>query len=186
MSDKSIDLVLTSPPYCTRLDYITSTQFEIDALAYSRSMDELLELRRSAMGTPLTRQRELPEVRASWPRPVRGLLQAIRNHSSADSASYYFKNFWQYFDDADRSVRELRRVLKSEGLAMLVLQTSYYKDIHVDLPSLYQSIARVNGFRTATLLSRDVSRVMTQINPRANKHLADRCYAERIIALIPA
>jgi len=180
---ESFDFVLTSPPYCTRLDYVANSRFELAALGICESPQELETMRKASMGTPLTRQRALPNVPSEWPSAVRDLLRDIRCHPSVDSAGYYFKNHWQYFHDAHSSLKELRRVLRPGGTAVLVLQTSYYKDILIDLPELYRAMGRTLGFRTTCLASLSVDRVMTQINPRARQHLQERDYEEAVIAL---
>ena len=38
---------------------------------------------------------------------------------------------------------ELHRVLKSNGTCTLVVQSSYYKDIYLDLPSIIEEMSRL-------------------------------------------
>jgi hypothetical protein len=82
LSDGEIDFALTSPPYCTRIDYVVSTSFELAALGIGRDTAEFENLRRSSMGTPLVREAVLPEPRHEWPSTVKALLNAIRTHAS--------------------------------------------------------------------------------------------------------
>jgi DNA modification methylase len=183
LNKSTVDLILTSPPYCTRLDYIVSTSLELAILGTSRSSKDFCALRRSMMGTPLTRARELPEPAPAWGSAVSAVLKAIREHASPDSGSYYYKNYWQYFADTVAALNELRRVLVPGGKAILVLQTSYYKEIEIALPDLYADLARQIGFDAAVLSSHSVKRVITTINSRSLKHRRDRQYREEVLEL---
>lgn len=183
VASDTVDLVLASPPYCTRIDYVINTSFELAALGLTPGSDQFAELRRATMGTPLTRG-EKPDVRTDeYPESIAALLKAIRNHQSKSSRSYYFRTYQQYFQDAIASMQEVNRVLRPGGLAVLVLQSSYYKDILVDLPKLYVSMARQIGMDTTLLGETKVGRAMSQINPHTIRYRKTSDYREAIIAL---
>jgi DNA modification methylase len=179
----TIDLVLTSPPYCTRIDYVVNTSFELSLLGVDPTCNEFGDLRRATMGTPLTRKRKLDDPPREWSEAVCQLLKRIREHSSQDSSSYYYKTYFQYFNDAHRSLGEIRRVLRPGGVAVLVLQTSFYKDVPVDLPAMYSALSEELGFKPTTLSSHRLERVMTQINSKARGSREPSDYAEAVLAL---
>lgn len=179
----SVDLVLTSPPYCTRIDYVVSTSFELAALGLSDTSSEYGDLRRATMGTPLARKGAPPDIRDGWPCSVASLLESIREHPSKDSGSYYYKTFWQYFDDATESLQELHRTMRTGAAALLVVQTSYYKDLLVDLPRLYLDMARQIGFTGGVVGEAKVRRAIAQINPHASRHRARPDYSEAVIGM---
>lgn len=180
LADESVDLVLTSPPYCTRLDYPVSVSLELAALGLDPNSG-LRALRSASMGTPLVRKNAAPSP--TWPPRLRRLLGAISAHGSKNSATYYRPTYEQYFADAHASLSEVRRVLRPGGKAVLVLQTSFYKEIPIPLPDLYIDIAGTLGLSGATILRFPVQKVLTQINPTSQRHLADRQYVESVIAL---
>lgn len=181
--DGTVDLVLTSPPYCTRIDYIVSASFELAALGVGRGTAAYDQLRRNCMGTPLTRERKLFTPKEEWPSAVNHLLKSIQGHSSADSQSYYFKTYWQYFNDCELALKELRRTLRPGGAAILVLQSSYYKDIYVDLPELYVSLGKSLGFTGAVVSAVEVKRSLSQINTRSLAHRSKSNYFESVVTL---
>lgn len=183
VKSESIDLALTSPPYCTRIDYVVSSSFELAALGLDPGTQAFGALRRATMGTPLARIGSAQDVPEMWPASVTGLLNAIRRHPSKSSKSYYYKTYWQYFNDAMKSLRELQRALRSGGVAVLVVQTSYYKDILVDLPELYVSMGEELGLRGTIVGEAKVRRAMAQINPHAARHRNGADYREAIVAL---
>lgn len=183
LENGTVDLVLTSPPYCTRIDYLVSTSFELAALGLSDESPRFQELRRAAMGTPLARKGRPLEIPQQWPQSVSSLLTAVRRHPSKASGSYYYKTFWQYFDDADASLREFARVMRPGAAALLVLQTSYYKDIPVDLPELYLDLARSIGLSGVLVGQAIVRRAIAQIHPHAARHRVSPQYREAVLAL---
>ena len=93
--NNSVGVILTSPPYLTRIDY---------AVAYARELAVLgidvlgsRELRSSLMGTTLIRP-----VRADGPAfgPLAtDLLRRVSSHPSKASKGYYLKQVRQYLDD---------------------------------------------------------------------------------------
>jgi DNA modification methylase len=179
IGNDSIDLVFTSPPYCTRIDYAISTSFELAALRYGGELDDF---RRAMMGSPLVRQKDVPDVKKTWPQDLRDVLAGIRSHSSKASGSYYYKNYWNYFDDCEKSLSEMNRYLKKSSTAILIVQGSYYKDIYVDLPQIYCNMARELDFKAEIIGFFDVKHHLTQINTRSNAHRQTTKYNEAIIA----
>jgi DNA modification methylase len=179
----SVDLVLTSPPYCTRIDYVINTSFELAALGIGRDSAQFDSLRRASMGGPLVRKTNRALPPAEWPHRVRSLLAAIESHPSKASQSYYYKTYWNYFSDCAQALRELHRCLRPGATAVIVLQSSYYKDIYVDLPQLYCDMGTTIGFQAEQLGKVAVRRALAQINSRSMKHRSSTEYTEAIIAL---
>jgi DNA modification methylase len=167
LTDSSINFVLTSPPYCTRIDYPVSTSFELSALGIGKDTNEFDLLRRASMGRSLVEKGKPPEPKKEWPKDVKNVLEKIRKHSSKASSSYYYKTYWDYFDDCYESLNEIFRCLKPNSFAVLVVQGSYYKEIHVDLPSLYKSIAKKIGFKSSIVSEMPTSHALSQINVRS-------------------
>jgi hypothetical protein len=181
--DDSADFVLTSPPYCTRIDYVVSTSFELAALGVDRTSATFADLRRAAMGTPLARKEANREPENTWPSSVRTVLDAISKHPSKSSASYYYKTYWQYFSDCEQSLRELHRCLRVGRAAVLVVQTSYYKDVCVELPRLYLDMGKAVGFGGDIVSEVEVRRALAQINTRSTKHREMTTYRESVLTL---
>lgn len=181
LADGSAEAVLTSPPYCTRIDYAVTTRFELAVIG--QTTDEFDHLRPRLMGTTTIRTPHQLSEATHWPQRLRMMLGSVRSHPSHRSEGYYFRNLLQYFSDADASLQELYRVLSKRGVAYLVLQSSYYKEIEIDLPSLFADLAAVHRFRAQILLRTPVRRVLTTINSRSRQYLEGRNYSEAIISL---
>ena len=165
--DEIADVVLSSPPYLTRIDYAVATKPELATLGVSLDC-EFNDLRRTMMGAPAVRK----EPKESFPftDACQQLLDRVRSHPSKGSANYYYKLFQQYFDDYNSSMRELSRILKSTGTCVLVVQDSYYKELHVDLAQYTTEIAQESGL---TLIERhdfEWNRNMVRVNSRSRRY----------------
>ncbi|MBP7676986.1 MAG: hypothetical protein KBB14_11745 [Thermoanaerobaculia bacterium] len=186
LSDSSVHAVITSPPYCTRLDYFNATCFELAVLGLGSDNPQHRALRASAMGTNLLREADRDVLR-DLPPSVRRLLTTIRTHPSKASDSYYLRSYTQYFHDALRSLRELRRVLQPGAPAVFVVQSSYYKEVPVPLASLYVSLARHVGMQATRLHQAPVTRVLANIHRHATPLRGSRRYTEDVVlAVAPA
>lgn len=82
LSDKSVDAVITSPPYCTRIDYVVAMLPELAVIGLR--LDETASLKRQLLGTT-TVPAKAPRFLAAWGKTCRNLLHAIENHPSRSS-----------------------------------------------------------------------------------------------------
>jgi len=186
LAEKSVDAVVTSPPYCTRLDYAKATEFELAALGIGSTDSFYRTLREDAMGTNLIRQSNDIVVSRKLPAQVTTLLKKIAAHPSKASKGYYLKHFRQYFQDAQRSIDEVERVLVPGGTAVFVIQSSYYKEIPIRLGDLYVTMAKNSGLRARIVHRLPVTKVISTINSRATKYLTERDYSEDVVAAVKA
>jgi hypothetical protein len=183
LSGNSTDLIITSPPYCTRIDYFRATSYELAALGIGPKSNRMQDLRLAAMGTNLMRPESRSSSTKTLPRSVVLILNRIKLHQSKSSDSYYYRSYLQYFLDAQRSLLEMKRILRQGGCGVLVVQTSYYKNIHVPLGDLYRDIALHLGFCSDVAYRVQVRRTLTTINSRASAHQSSRFYSEDVVVL---
>ena len=157
--DGSIDAVIASPPYCTRLDYAIATMPELALIGVDQVA--LRGLRNSMIGSPTlsTVTSDIFNFNA-WGPTCAQFLERVRAHSSKASSGYYLKVFLSYFDKMNRSFAELARVIAPSAPMVLVAQDSYYKDVHNDLATILSEIADINGFN---LVHRDEFAIGTSL-----------------------
>lgn len=182
LESNSVDLIVTSPPYCTRIDYVISTSFELAALGINEEGAHFDGLRRGCMGTPLARKQTPPES-AEFPDAVADVLRKIKKHPSKASSTYYYKTYAQYFLDALTSLKEVERVLKPQKAAVFVVQSSYYKDVYIDLPELYCEMAKSLNMKASITAEFDVTKFLAQINTRSTAHRESTSHSESVIVL---
>lgn len=144
LMDATVEAVITSPPYCTRLDYARTTMPELLAME-SIGVVSYRETREKLTGTSTVRRIDPNGAQSHWGPTCAELLEKIYIHPSKASKSYYFASHQAYFDDLARSIGEISRVIRWGGRACIVAQDSHYKEIHNDVPRIISEMAREVG-----------------------------------------
>lgn len=162
LSEGGVDFVLTSPPYCTRIDYTAATRIELAVLA------PLLKTAERALGRQMIGSTQVPKgeiaLDEGWGKTCLSFLSALKAHPSKASGGYYYRTHLDYFDKMNRSMQRLAVGLKAGGRAVLVVQDSYYKDIHNDLPTIITEMGEHNGLTLSQSKAFHL-RSMSDINP---------------------
>ena len=148
----SIDCIISSPPYCMRIDYAIMTLPELVWLKIG--LGDIKDLRRNIIGTT-TVEKSLEEIKLT-PK-VRKILKSVQAHDSKASATYYYKNLKNYFMKMEMSFQEIARVLKKEGSLHIVLQDSKYKDLDLKISEIFSESLELKGLQVI-----DQSRYMSE------------------------
>ena len=170
LEGNSVDFVLSSPPYCTRIDYAVATMAELAVLGYARS-NGFCDLRKSLIGTSTVPQ-IAPEATPEWGATCNRFLETLASHTSKASSTYYYKNHVQYFDGIFRSLGEIARVQKPGSGCVLVVQDSYYKDVHNDLPRIVTEMAEAKGMALGRYGEFQLNRTLAAVNPGVRPYRA--------------
>jgi DNA modification methylase len=165
IDDETVNFIITSPPYCTRIDYAVTTKVELAVLGFPASNFE--ELRNRMIGTTTIHCNDC-KIDEDWGNEIYELLRKIDDHPSYASSNYYFKTYWQYFNDCFSSLCELNRVLKNDGYAVIVVQDSYYKEIHVDLAKMFAEMAYNLGWESVDTIEFKKNQSIVSINSKSN------------------
>jgi hypothetical protein len=176
---ESVDLILTSPPYCTRIDYTAATRVELAILA------PLLQSSAEDLGRQMIGSTRVPEYNITpspdWGATCNRFLQALRKHPSKASSGYYYLTHLDYFSKMSKSLYNLVKGLKGSGVAVLVVQDSFYKDQHNDLPTIIGEMAEAQGLALARREEFHLRRTMAGINPRARVYRATSGAVESVL-----
>jgi hypothetical protein len=136
-------------------------------LGCTREEDEAL--RNQMTGTPTVRGAEI-DINSDWGQTCTTLLDAVRNHGSRASAGYYLKYYLQYFNSIQHSLSEINRTLGHGGKAVFVVQDSYYKEVHVDLPGIFTEMGQSMGWELTTQINYAVGSNLAAINPASREY----------------
>src|SRR5262249_16455447 len=98
------------------------------------------------------------------------LLHAINSHPSQASSGYYIKQARQYLSDLTSSLDELPRLARENGLLHIIVQDSYYKDIHVALADICIAELEARGWTLEAQKEFAVKRIFTSLNRSAKSY----------------
>ncbi|MCC7363540.1 MAG: hypothetical protein IT303_04140 [Dehalococcoidia bacterium] len=179
LGDSTVGAVVSSPPYCTRIDYGVATRPELAVLGAGERDIKLLRDR--MVGTPtMTGERGTP---TEWGPTATAFLAGVAAHTSKASSGYYTKYFHQYYAGMWTSLGELRRVMRDGAAAVLVVQDNHYKDLHNDTAKILGEMAIVLGFSSADRHDFAVMRNRASMNPRTRQYRAKASAVESILVL---
>ncbi len=168
LPDNSVDAVISSPPYCTRIDYAIATKPELAILGCGTEED-LRVMRERMIGSPII-TKQISDKQTAWGKSCLTFLEDVYNHSSKASSTYYYKNYLQYFNLIFLSFEEINRTLIDGKHCVLVAQNSYYKDILLDLPAIFIGMGDSIGWKLSSRTDFDVKNSMANANHRAKKY----------------
>lgn len=168
VADTFVDFALTSPPYCTRIDYAVATMLELAILGFEYR-GNFQTLRKNLIGTS-TVPESVADPSIKWGPTCNAFLKNLASHKSKASYTYYYKNHVQYFDAIYRSLAELQRILKPRGACAIVVQDSFYKELHNDLPQIFIEMTKANNLILKQRVDFGLRRTMAGINPAVRQY----------------
>lgn len=177
LGDNSVNAIVTSPPYCTRLDYARSTMPELLMLE-SVGLAKYTYTRQKLMGSSTARKMEFERPSNDWGSTCQALLNNIYHHQSSASKTYYYSSHFNYFNDLSKSVNEMSRVLSRGGKACVVVQDSHYKELHNDLPQIFVEMAEKAGLRNIEAFKYPKCRSIRSINSASKAYREARPQTE--------
>jgi DNA modification methylase len=145
----SIHLTITSPPYLNNYHYVRNTRPQLYWLSLITSPKDQTPLEQKNFGTYWQVARDKDHVELSFEhRGLRKILQLLR-HCRTDKGKYGGKGWANYaasyFNDCDRFMAALKRVLARGGLGVIVVGNSIIQGFEVRVDEILGDIARQRG-----------------------------------------
>jgi len=137
LPDKSVDLVITSPPYLNAIDYLRGHKLSLVWMGHS--IKELRTLRSRNIGAEISARPSLRNDRINSALKTMCELTKLSKRSQGMLA--------QYVQDMDSVLGEISRVLKRQGEAMIVVGNSTIRGVFVKNSRALTYLARANGLR---------------------------------------
>lgn len=173
LPSQSVDVIITSPPYCGAQKYVRSLRLEMLLLGFSPSV--IAQVDRRTLGT------ERISVRAAGARlreatpEMEALIQQIAANNPKRALMVA-----DYMTYLSRFAIECSRVLKIGGEAFVTFGTSHVTGIRVPWDTLFQAVASVAGLQPiAVLVDRIPSRGLMTARHRSSSTIDD----ERVVWL---
>ena len=145
LKDKSIDLVITSPPYLNAIDYLRCSKFSLVWMGYS--VGELRRLRSTSVGTEVGMDaRDDQEIQSIMSElKLQPKLQARQEAMLA-----------RYINDMQRAVGETSRVLARNGKAVYVVGENTVRGTFIRNAMIVEAVASNAGLRCIARRSREL------------------------------
>ena len=145
LRDRSVDLIVTSPPYLNAIDYLRCSKFSLVWMGYS--VGELRRLRSTTVGTEVGMdardeqeiQRILSELKLQPKLPARQEAMLAR-----------------YINDMQRAVGEISRVLAGNGRAVYVVGENTVRGTFIRNAMIVEAVATTVGLRCTARRSREL------------------------------
>jgi len=156
LTSKSIDLILTSPPYISAQKYIRSTKLELFWLGYTSN--ELVIYEKNSIGSEYV--------------SITKEIQEIGNKSIDELINWTYKQsrergvmVYEYFNKMNKVLKELYRVLKPEGYAIFIMGDNKIMNKRIKTYELISKLANSAGFKVILTL-KDLIRNRSMITKR--------------------
>ncbi len=163
---EKVDIIITSPPYLTRLDYVIKHLPNLLILSGVINID-INSLRKRMIGTSKIVNKE--DFNLEWGKTCLNLLNLIKNHKSYASESYYVWTYSQYFSSIFNAIEFISSKLKKKGKGLIIVQNSTYKDLVIPLSEIICEMLMAKGLFAENIRQEKITRNMKFINPKLSK-----------------
>lgn len=170
---ESVDFILTSPPYLNAIDYLRAHKFSLVWMGHD--LGTLRELRGTMIGT----ERGLYQLD--------GLPESVESRvTDRIEESQRRGHVRQYLSDLGKVLHEVARVLRDDGLAVLVVGPTIINAKRSDVGELLAPVADQHGLRVVGIQAREIAAVRRSLPPPSQSKsgaLAARMRREILVAV---
>ena len=145
LQDRSIDLVITSPPYLNAIDYLRCSKFSLVWMGYSVS--HLRRLRSTTVGTEVG-------MDAREDQEIQGILSELKMQPKLQARQEAM--LARYINDMRRAVGEISRVLAGNGRAVYVVGENTVRGTFIRNAMIVEAVASTEGLRCIARRSREL------------------------------
>jgi DNA modification methylase len=151
LESKSIDLMVTSPPYMNNYHYVRNTRPQLYWLSFVSSPEEQRTLETGNFGKYWQTVRDSEDLSLNFEhRRLEHTLFQLRQ--TRKSAGAYGGPGWAnyvaaYFNDCDRFLAILKRVLKRQGVGVIVIGNSIIQGMEIKVEQILGEMVLQHGFR---------------------------------------
>lgn len=178
-SPEKVNLILTSPPYCNRLDGIVQygpENYFLSEVGYPIPEKELI-------GTTKVRDYETFEADFGYltnnSKYASRLLNWIKKSPNRDDQTYYLKYYTRYLAMLSRTIDKVLNNLLPTGTMYIATQDNIHRGILIEIDEVLRDLLEVNGWRGEVVEKwewhhmglRHISRDHAFVKPKHNEKL---------------
>lgn len=145
ITEGSVDIIITSPPYVTSYEYADIHQLTGYWMDY---IPNLQEFRKRFIGTSYSGNTSL-KVHGSK------LGQEIVNEL-AEKSMHIARDVAQYFNDMQEVSQEMVRILAQDGQACIVIGNTNIKDVHIKSAEVFYDFLQSAGMHKVAVIKRSI------------------------------
>lgn len=150
IESRSIDLMITSPPYLNNYHYVRNTRPQLYWLNLITSTAEQKLLEEKNFGTfwQIARDKETVELNFEH-EELEQILERLRavNSEKGQYGGVGWANYAAtYFNDCDSFLAILKRILVRRGVGVIVVGNSILQGINIPVQDIIADIAKMRGF----------------------------------------
>ncbi len=145
----SVDVLFTSPPYPTDIEYTRQTRAELYFLGFIETMDDVRAIKKQMVrGSPKNIYKtDNNEALVAGYRAIQEVSAAIHEVTKDKNWGWdYPRMVREYFGDMFACLRESLRVLRPGGWALLVVGDQTCKGVKIPVTDILREIGRDLGF----------------------------------------
>ena len=174
----SVDLVVTSPPYANNaIDYMRAHKFSLVWLGWKIS--DLTNIRAQYLGHDAASRAQYDDL----PDQCETTLARLAERDARKASTLR-----RYFGEMAAVIAEMRRVLKPDGVAVVVVGTSNLRGIDVETHRGLAAIGESTGLELAGIgerrLDRDKRMMPARWGAQRHSQIEERMHGEYVIGLV--
>ena len=151
LAPKSIDLLLTSPPYLNNYHYVRNTRPQMYWLGFASSPRDLRRLEETNFGKFWQVVRELGPIGLDFEMPELGetiaTIRALRTEKGIYGGNGWANYAATYYNDTYRFLEIVSKLLKPGGVAVIVVGNSILQGVELKVEEHFGSIGHMHGLR---------------------------------------
>lgn len=183
-----VDLVVTSPPYMNNYHYVRNTRPQLFWLSLLTASGDLRQLEQRNFGKYWQTVRDddpIPlQCAHPWLAQTLATLRGTRTTLGAYGGPGWANYVASYFNDCDRFVAILRKVLRCRGAAIVVIGNSIIQGFHIPTDQILGELAEGHGLKLEKIVILRAKRVGTSITSssvRRGKSNGTRLYESAVM-----
>lgn len=145
ITDNSIDIVITSPPYVTSYEYADIHQLTGYWMEY---FSDIRAFRKLFIGTSYSGTKETVKSNSILGDSIIDALSK-KNKRIANDVS-------NYFNDMNAVAKEMYRIIKSNGYACIVIGNTTLRDIRIKSAEVFYDFLKKAGFKKVKVIKRNI------------------------------
>jgi DNA modification methylase len=151
LKKKSIDLLLTSPPYLNNYHYIRNTRPQLYWLDYAEKPSDLKPLETESFGKYWQTVRQGPPLELKFSTDDGSIekcieeIRATNNVSKSYGGPGWANYVIAYLNDCYRFAQGIKYCLKENGIANIVIGNNVIQGVHVPTDVFFGKIAKLTG-----------------------------------------